>query len=209
MHKRIAVLGSGNGSNCQAIIDAVEAGTLEAEIACVITDVKQARILERAAKHSIPAFHVDCAPYRSSLSGAAEAAILNHLERHRVDLVALAGFMRLLKEGLLNAYAGRIVNIHPSLLPDFRGLDAIRRAFEAGVNETGCTVHYVDAAMDTGEIIMRRAVSVTDGDTLESLVAKIHAAEHITYPKALRLVLHRPRTSEAQCAERGGAWESR
>lgn len=185
---KLAIFGSGSGTNCQAIIDAADSGTLDAEIKCVLSDVQDAYILERARKHNIPAIWFDCAPYKTKLDGDAERKVLRILAEHGVDYIALAGFMRILKNGLLNAYAGRIVNIHPSLLPSFPGLDGGRQAFEYGVKFTGCTVHFVDAGVDTGAIINQKCVAIENTDTLDSLMAKIHAQEHIAYPEALQWI---------------------
>ena len=185
---KLAIFGSGSGTNCQAIIDAVEAGTLDAEIKCVLSDVEDAYILERARKHHIPAIYFDCAPFKSKLDGEAEENVLQILEEHGVNFIALAGFMRIVKNGLLEAYAGRMVNIHPSLLPSFPGLDSGRQAFEYGVKFTGCTVHFVDAGVDTGAIITQKCVTIEDDDTLDSLMIKIHEQEHIAYPEALQWI---------------------
>ena len=185
----IAILGSGNGSNAQALIDAVEAGTLDTTIACIISDVKDARILERAKQHHIPAHYIDCTPSPYALRDQAEATVLQLLEHYQVDYIILAGFMRIVKKSLLNAFPRKVINIHPSLLPAFPGLEAGRQAFEAGVRETGCTVHYVDAGIDTGEIIVQKKVIIEPDDSLEQLMEKIHAAEHIAYPEALRRIL--------------------
>lgn len=185
---KLAIFGSGNGTNAQAIIDAVEAGRLDAQIRCVLSDVEDAPILERARKHGIPAIHFDCAPFKTKLDGEAERKVLRTLEEHGVDFVALAGFMRIVKDGLLNAYAGRIINIHPSLLPSFPGLDAGKQAFDYGVKYTGCTVHFVDAGIDTGAIVTQRAIQIEDGDTLESMMERLHAQEHIAYPEALQWI---------------------
>jgi phosphoribosylglycinamide formyltransferase-1 len=185
---KLAIFGSGSGTNCQAIIDAIEAGTLDAEIKCVLSDVADAYILERARKHNIPAIHFDCAPFKTKLDGEAEQKVLQTLEEHDVDFVALAGFMRIVKDGLLNAFKGRIINIHPSLLPSFPGLDSGRQAYDYGVKFTGCTVHYVDAGVDTGAIINQKCVAIEDADTLDSLMTRIHAQEHIAYPEALRWI---------------------
>jgi len=185
---KLAILGSGSGTNCQAIVDAVEAGTLNAEIKCVLSDVQDAFILERARKHGIPAIWFDCAPFKTKLDGEAEQNVLKILAEHNVNFIALAGFMRIVKEGLLNAYAGHIINIHPSLLPSFPGLDGGRQAFDYGVKFTGCTVHFVDAGVDTGAIINQKCVSIEDSDTLDSLMGKIHAQEHIAYPEALQWI---------------------
>jgi phosphoribosylglycinamide formyltransferase 1 len=185
---KLAIFGSGSGTNCQAIIDAVEAGTLKAEIRCVLADVEDAYILERARKHNIPAIYFDCAPFKTKLDGAAEERVLGILKEHDVNFIALAGFMRIVKDGLLNAYKGRMINIHPSLLPSFPGLDGGKQAFEYGVKFTGCTVHYVDAGVDSGAIIHQKCVAIEDDDTLDSLMQKIHEQEHIAYPEALRWI---------------------
>ena len=185
---KLAIIGSGSGTNCQAIIDAVEAGTLDAEIKCVLSDVADATILERARQHGIPAIWFDCAPFKTKLDGEAEQKVLQILEQHDVNFIALAGFMRIVKNGLLNAYSGRIINIHPSLLPSFPGLDGGKQAFDYGVKFTGCTVHFVDAGVDSGAIINQKYVAIEDSDTLESLMKKIHAQEHIAYPEALQWI---------------------
>jgi len=185
---KLAIFGSGSGTNCQAIIDAVEAGTLNAEIKCVLADNEEAYILERARKHNIPAIYFDCAPFKTKLDGEAEQNVLRILENHEVNFIALAGFMRIIKDGLLNAFAGRMINIHPSLLPSFPGLDAGKQAFDYGVKFTGCTVHFVDAGVDTGAIINQKIISIEDNDTLESMMVKLHAQEHIAYPEALQWI---------------------
>ena len=185
---KLAIFGSGSGTNCQAIIDAVEAGTLDAEIQCVLSDVEDAFILERARKHNLPTIYFDCAPFKTKLDGEGEERVLRILKEHDVDFIVLAGFMRIVKNGLLNAYAGRIINIHPSLLPSFPGLDSGKQAFDYGVKVTGCTVHFVDAGVDTGTIINQKCIMIEDGDTLESMMEKLHAQEHIAYPEALQWI---------------------
>lgn len=184
----IAMLGSGRGSNAQAIFDAIAARTLAARVVCVLSDVADAFILERARQHQVPAFHVDCAPFKTKLDGAAEQRAIDLLRQHGADLLVLAGFMRIVKGGLLNAYAGRIINIHPALLPAFPGLEAWKQALDYGVKVTGCTVHFVDAGTDTGPIIVQRAVPVLDGDTPATLHARIQEQEYEAYPAALRLI---------------------
>jgi phosphoribosylglycinamide formyltransferase-1 len=184
----IAIFGSGSGSNYQAIAEAISAGTLDARIACVISDVKEAFILERARKLGHPAIWLDCAPFKTKLDGEAEQRTIDLIKQHGGDLIALAGFMRIVKPGLLNAFAGRIINIHPSLLPNFPGLDAGQQALDAGVKETGCTVHFVNGGIDTGPIIVQRNVAVLPDDTVETLMTRIHAQEHIAYPEALRKI---------------------
>ncbi|MGE4488911.1 MAG: phosphoribosylglycinamide formyltransferase [Kiritimatiellales bacterium] len=184
----LAVFGSGSGSNYQAIADAIAAGTLNARIACVIADVEDAFILARARRMGHPAIFLDCAPFKTKLDGDAEARAIELVHQHGGDFVALAGFMRIVKPGLLKAFAGRIVNIHPSLLPAFPGLEAGRQALEAGAEETGCTVHFVDDGIDTGPILIQRKVPVLPNDTVETLMTRIHGQEHIAYPEALRRI---------------------
>lgn len=184
----IAILGSGKGSNCQCILDAIRQGTLNAKVVCVISDVRDAYILTRARAAGIPAEFVDCSPFKTKLDGEAEAKVISLLRSYGADFVVLAGFMRIIKSGLLNAFPNRIVNIHPSLLPSFPGLEAWKQALEYGVKVTGCTVHFVDAGMDTGPIIVQRAVPVLPDDTPETLHARIQEQEHIAYPEALRLI---------------------
>ncbi len=185
---KLAIFGSGSGTNCQAIIDAIEAGTLNAEIKCVLADKEDAYILERARKHNIPAIYFDCAPFKTKLDGEAEQKVLQILEDHDVNFVALAGFMRIVKDGLLNAFTGRMINIHPSLLPSFPGLDGGKQAFDYGVKFTGCTVHFVDAGVDTGAIINQKIISIDNDDSLDSMMEKLHAQEHIAYPEALQWI---------------------
>lgn len=183
---RIAVLGSGKGSNCQSLIDAIAAGTLNARIVCVLSDVENAYILERARTHGIPAQFISADPYKTKLDGEAEARYVRTLQEHATDVVVLAGFMRILKPGLLAAFPHRILNIHPSLLPSFPGLEAWKQALEYGVKVTGCTVHFVDHGTDTGPVIVQRSVPVLDTDTPETLHARIQIEEHLAYPEALR-----------------------
>ncbi len=184
----IAILGSGKGSNAQAIIEAIAARTLDARIVCVISDVADAFLLERARQHGLPALHVDCAPFKTKLDGAAEQRVIEILRAYQADVIVLAGFMRIIKAGLLGAYAGRIINIHPALLPAFPGLASWQQALDYGVKVAGCTVHFVDAGTDTGPIIVQRAVPVLDGDTPATLHARIQVEEHEAYPAALRLI---------------------
>ncbi len=185
---RIGVLGSGSGSNMQSIQDAIEAGELVARIVGVISDVPDAGILDRARRHGLPAEYLDAAPYRTKLDGAAEQRTIEMLERHDVQWVVLAGFMRIVKGGLLRRFEDRVLNIHPSLLPAFPGLQAWRQALDHGVKVSGCTVHWVDAGTDTGPILLQRAVPVLEDDTPQRLHARIQQAEHEAYPEALRLI---------------------
>ncbi len=185
---RLGVLGSGSGSNMQSIQDAIEAGSLNARITCVIADVPAAGILDRAARHNIPGYYLDPAPYRTRLDGRAEELYIARLVEHDVEWVILAGFMRIVKPRLLQHFAGRVLNIHPSLLPAFPGLAAWQQALEYGVKVAGCTVHFVDEGTDTGPIILQRSVPVEEDDTPASLHARIQTAEHEAFPAALRLI---------------------
>lgn len=185
---KLGVLGSGSGSNMQAIVDQSEHGTLDVQVACVITDCEDARILDRAKKHRIPAFFIDHAPFKTKLDGEAEAAVVSKLRTFEVDAVILAGYMRMVKPGLLRAFPGRILNIHPSLLPAFPGLHSWEQALDYGARVTGCTVHFVDEGMDTGPIIVQKTVPVLETDTPETLHARIQEQEHTAYPDAIRLL---------------------
>jgi phosphoribosylglycinamide formyltransferase-1 len=185
---RVGVLASGRGSNLQAIIDRSLSGEIDVEVAIVISDREEAEALNRARRAGIPALHVPPGRFRSRLEPEAEDRYADALDDHGVDVVALAGFMRILGERLLGRFAGRIVNIHPSLLPSFPGLDAQRQAFEHGVKWTGATVHFVDAGVDTGPIILQAAVPVEDDDTRDSLAERILEQEHRIYPEALQLL---------------------
>ncbi len=172
----------------QAILEAIEAGTLDAEIVLVLSDVPDAYILERARERGIATGVIDCRGFRSKFPDEAQLETAARLKEAGVDLVCLAGFMRIVKKPLLDAFPQRILNIHPSLLPAFPGLEAWTQALEAGVPETGCTVHYVDAGMDTGPTILRAKVPVKPDDTPESLHARIQEQEHRIYPEAIRQV---------------------
>jgi len=185
---RLGVLGSGAGSNMQSIVDAIAAGELDAEIAIVISDVADAKILDRARRHGIECRHLDCAPFRTKLDGAAEAECIGLLKSAGVDTVVLAGFMRIVKAGLLGAFPNRVINIHPALLPAFPGVESWKQALDYGCKVAGVTVHFVDSGTDTGPIIVQRAVPVVEGDTPASLHARIQVEEHIAYPDALRIV---------------------
>lgn len=185
---RIAILGSGKGSNCQCIIDAIENGKLNASVACVLSDIEDAFILERARKHGIPAEYVSGAPFKTKIEGEAEQNYIKALRKYNANIIALAGFMRIIKKGLLEAFPNRIVNIHPSLLPAFPGMESWKQALDHGVKITGCTVHFVDKGMDTGRIIVQRAVPVLRNDTAETLHARMQTEEHKAYPEALRII---------------------
>ena len=186
---RLGVLGSGSGSNMQSILDAIVDGTLDAEIACVVSDVPGAGILGRAADAGIEAAYLDPAPFKTKLDGDAERRYIEFLESRGVDIVVLAGFMRVVKAGLLARYPDRVVNIHPSLLPAFPGVAAWKQALDYGAKVAGCTVHFVDAGIDSGAIILQKSVPVMDDDTPETLHARIQVKEHEAYPEALRLLI--------------------
>ena len=179
------MLGSGKGSNFVAIADACAAGTVAAELALVVSDVAEAGILARARERGIPARFLPPGKFRTKLDEEAERNYIAALRAGEVDLVVLAGFMRVLKDAFLQAFAGRIVNIHPSLLPSFPGLAAWEQALAHGVRVTGCTVHFVDAGVDSGPIIGQQTVPVLDDDTDETLHQRIHAAEHALYPRCV------------------------
>lgn len=186
---RLGVLGSGKGSNFVAIADACSAGRLAAEIALVLSDVPDAGILTRAQERGLPAQYLAPGKFRSKLDDEAEAAYIATLQAAAVDYVVLAGFMRILKAPLLRAFPLRIVNIHPSLLPSFPGLEAWKQALEYGVKVTGVTVHLVDHGIDTGPIMAQAPVTVGDTDTPETLHARIQKVEHELYPAALTRLL--------------------
>jgi phosphoribosylglycinamide formyltransferase-1 len=185
---RLGVLGSGKGSNFVALADAIAAGKIPAQVALVLSDVEGAAILDRARERKIPAQFIAPGKFRTKLEEDAERAYVEALKAARVDLITLAGFMRVLKGDFLRAFEGRIVNIHPSLLPSFPGLEAWRQALDHGVKFTGCTVHYVDAGVDSGAIIGQRTVPVLDDDTPEALHQRIHAAEHELYPECVAAI---------------------
>ncbi len=181
----LGVLGSGKGSNFSAIAAAIESGQLDARVGVVISDVPDAGILRLAQLHGAPAMHLPPGRFKTKLEPERETELARTLQAHGVELVVLAGYMRLLKEPLINAFPRRIINIHPSLLPKFPGLEAWRQALEAGESETGCTVHYVDLGMDTGPVIAQARVPVLPSDTAETLHARIQAAEHTLYPSVI------------------------
>lgn len=188
VRRRIAVLLSGRGSNFEAIADGVAAGAIpDAEIVAVISDVPEALGLERARERGLAARAVDRRQFASRREH--EAEILRVLEEARPDLVCLAGYMRVLSPDFVARLRGRILNIHPALLPKFPGLHAQRQALEAGETESGCTVHFVNEGVDAGPVILQRGVPVLPGDTEESLSERILAEEHRAYPEAIAMVL--------------------
>lgn len=183
---RLGILLSGRGSNFEAIADAVAAGSVPAEIALVVSNRTQAAGLEKARQRQLPVLAL---PPLGRDRESYDAALAQALRDARIDWICLAGYMRLLTPAFVNAFPGRILNIHPSLLPAFPGLDAQRQALEHGVKVSGCTVHFVDATLDGGPILAQTAVPVEPADTEATLAARILAAEHRLYPEALRLVL--------------------
>ncbi|HEY2138973.1 MAG TPA: phosphoribosylglycinamide formyltransferase [Chthoniobacterales bacterium] len=181
----LGILGSGKGSNCRAILEQITAGNLAAEVRLVVSDVFDAPILDIAREFRVPNVYLPPGHFRTRLEPNIEMELVRLLKEAAVELVVLAGFMRLLKEPMLAAYPGRIINIHPSLLPKFPGIQAWKQALEAGEKVTGCSVHYVDAGIDSGEIIAQRKVLVLPGDTAESLHARIQIAERALYPEVI------------------------
>jgi phosphoribosylglycinamide formyltransferase-1 len=184
--KRLGILLSGRGSNFEAIANNVSAGKIDAEIAIVISSQPEARGLELARQRGLPAA---CVPSKGLDRNVYDAMLVEELKKYSVDLVCLAGFMRLLSAGFIREFPQRILNIHPALLPSFPGLDAQHQALEHGVKITGCTVHFVDEYLDAGPIILQAAVPVLDSDTVETLSARILEEEHRIYSEAIRLVL--------------------
>ena len=183
---RVVILGSGRGSNAEAVLLAQQAGRLgQARVVQLLSDQPAAGILALGARFGVPAAFVDPAPFKTKLEGAGEGRFIAAIKAAAADLVVLAGFMRVLKPGLLEAFAGRIINLHPSLLPSFPGLDGIGQAFRAGVKKTGCTVHHVTLEVDAGQIIGQAEVPVEPNDSLETLTARVHAAEHQLLPAVI------------------------
>jgi phosphoribosylglycinamide formyltransferase-1 len=186
--RHLAILLSGRGSNFEAIADAVDSGRIpNARIVAVVSDVPGARGLGRARERALPAFAVDRSLYSSRAEH--EAAVLRILDEARADLVCLAGYMRILSPHFVARWRGRILNIHPSLLPKYRGVSPQKRAIEAGERVSGCTVHLVDEGTDTGPVVLQKEVRIEPGDTEESLSARILEQEHAAYPEAITRVL--------------------
>ena len=186
---RVAILASGRGSNLQAVIDAIEAGHVQAQIVAVVSNKKDAVALERARKHGIKDLFVDPKPFagRPDSREAYDRALLEILQQQEVELVLLAGYMKIVTAVLVNAYANRMMNIHPSLLPSFPGLDVQKKAIDWGCKLAGCTVHFVTEGVDEGPIIIQAAVPILDGDTPDTLAARILVQEHKIYPRAVQL----------------------
>ena len=185
MKKRIAVLASGRGSNFQAVIEAVTAGRIPATCVALITDNPGAYAIERAEKANVPVIVLDYASFSSK--SAYEQALLAAMQQQKADLYVLAGYMRILGTEIVQAFPGKIVNIHPALLPGFTGLHAQRQAVAYGVKVAGCTVHFVDENLDCGPIILQKCVPVLEDDDEDSLAGRILIEEHKCYPEAIRL----------------------
>jgi phosphoribosylglycinamide formyltransferase 1 len=179
---QLGILGSGKGSNCRAILESIKCGALAAEARVVISDIFDAPILDVAREFSVPNAYLPPGRFQTRLEPQAEADLVRMLREAGVELVVLAGFMRVLKSPMLEAFPRRIVNIHPSLLPRFPGLEAWKQAMVAGEKVTGCTVHYVDEQIDHGDVIAQRQVPILPDDTPETLHARIQIVEHELYP---------------------------
>ncbi len=181
----LGILGSGKGSNCRAILEQIRAGKLAADARLIISDVFAAGILDIAREFGVPNVYLPAGRFRTRLEPQVEMELVRMLQGAGVELVVLAGFMRVLKEQILAAFPRRIINLHPSLLPKFPGMEAWAQALAAGEKVTGCTVHYVDAGIDSGEIIAQREVPIAPGDTPEILHARIQIAERELYPEVI------------------------
>ena len=181
----LGILGSGKGSNCRAILEQIRAGNLNAEVRLVVSDVLEAGILDIARAFAVPNAYLPPGKYRTKLEPQVEQDLVKMLRDARVNLVVLAGFMRVLKAPMLDAFPRRIINIHPSLLPKFPGIEAWKQALAAGEKTTGCTVHYVESGIDTGEIIAQREVPISPGDTPATLHERIQLAEYALYPSVI------------------------
>jgi phosphoribosylglycinamide formyltransferase-1 len=184
---RIGVLGSGNGSNCEAILKACAEGRIHGRVVLVLSDVADALILERARKHHIDAQFIGPSQFKTQLEPELEGRAVRLLLEAGVRFVALAGYMRVVKAPLLHAFPGRIMNVHPSLLPAFPGLQAWEQALKHGAKVTGCTVHFVDESVDSGPIVLQEAVPVLPNDTAATLQLRIQLVEYKIYPEAIRL----------------------
>lgn len=184
---QVVILGSGTGSNAEAILEAQHKGRLgDARVVGVLSDNPQAGILRHAERYGVPAAYLDPGSFKTRLSPEAEAAYVAQIQSWNADLVVLAGFMRVIKDTLLSAFPNKIINLHPSLLPKYPGLNSVQRALEAGEKECGCTVHWVNAIIDGGDIIRQSVVPIDANDTLETLMRKVHAAEHALLPNVIK-----------------------
>lgn len=182
--KRLAVFVSGGGTNFEALVNACESGFIDAEIVLMVCDKRKAYAIERAKNHNVPVFVFSAKDYNSKEEY--EAEIVKKLDEASIDLVCLAGYMRICGSVLLDKYEGKIINIHPALLPSFKGAHGIKDAFDYGVKVFGVTIHYVDSGMDSGRIIAQKAFEYQEGDTLEDVERKIHAIEHELYPSVVK-----------------------
>jgi len=194
---RLGVLGSGKGSNFRAIMEEIVGSRLDAEVRIVISDVENSGILSLARDFQVPGLYVRPGRFRTRLEPEIEEDIVRLLLEAEVELVVLAGFMRIVKQPLLSAFPRKIINIHPSLLPKFRGLEAWKQALEAGEKVTGCTVHYVDAEVDAGEILGKETVPILSDDTPESLHARIQVSEHRLLPGVIAGIAEKYQRPEA------------
>lgn len=191
---RVVIIGSGTGSNAKAILQAQADGALgNADVVQIIADQPGAGILHHGKAFNVAARYLDPAPFKTKLEGAGESRYIETVSELEADLIVLAGFMRVIKPRFINAFAGRIINLHPSLLPSFPGLDGIGQAWRSGVKISGCTVHYVTAEVDGGPILDQAVVRIEPEDTLETFAAKIHAAEHRLLPAVIARLSQRSR----------------
>lgn len=186
---RLVLLGSGTGSNAEALLRTWATGNLgKAEPVAVFSDRPEAPILAKAKAYGVEARWIDPGPSKALLKGEGEQRMIAGIQETGAELIVLAGYMRILKEGILNAFPMRIINLHPSLLPSFKGLDGIGQAYRYGVKVTGCTVHWVTGELDGGPIIDQSVVRIEEGDSLEAVAAKVHAAEHQLLPEVVRRI---------------------
>jgi phosphoribosylglycinamide formyltransferase-1 len=183
---KFVILGSGTGSNAEAILQSWKQGKLgKAVPAAIFGDIEGARILTLGERFGVPARFISPGPFKTKMSDAAEQEYVNAIRETGAGLVVMAGFMRVVHEGLLHAFPHRIINLHPSLLPSFTGLHAIQQAYDHGVKITGCTVHWVTSGLDAGQIVDQLPVRIEEGETLESLESRVHAAEHQLLPAVI------------------------
>lgn len=182
--KNIAIFASGSGTNFEALIEKCESGYIDAKVVLMVCDNKDAYVIERAKRHNTPMFVFNPKDYEKK--SEYETEIVKYLDENKIDLVCLAGYMRICGKTLLNSYEGKIINIHPALLPSFKGAHGIHDAFEYGVKVFGVTVHYVDSGMDSGKIIDQEAFHIEDGMNVDEVEARIHEIEHVLYPNVVR-----------------------
>lgn len=191
----VAIFASGTGSNFKVITSHFKNST-DICIKCLICDQPEAKVVEIAKEMNINTFIVECTVYKTKLETQKEYEIVKYLQSHNIDLIVLAGYMRIVKYNLLDAYPQKIINIHPSLLPSFKGLNALKQALDYGVKITGCTVHFIDQFIDQGNIIAQRAVEITDQDDEKSLTIKIHREEHDLYPLVIENIAQKSLTRQ-------------